>query len=491
VGAEHGDIASDSEHEQLVPNWRDSYDMDLSLDVSGKRLFGIVRLAAKNSGDDAWSNLCLRDHPSSALDLFASDLKDNNLFSDELREFYSEKELESGIESAHDLRTGKALGITRDDDKSIYFVELEEPLEPGSTVEIEMRFSFDIPPGAYTVSYRALDTASYRSDGQNISFELAYFYPILSVRENGEWIANPNSSLGESFYSRSADYSAKLSLPSGYTVASSGDEHLASESGGNAVWEMRGENMRDFTISASNHRSIANGESCGVVINVLYPSNDVKYESKYEPSPSIRTAEEWEAIGESVLSAAEDSVDLYSELFGECFYSELDVVVCDIRSAGMENVGLVRVSLSCAGIAPSQLRLLVAHEIAHEWFYAAVGNDQYSESWLDEGFATFAAALFMRAEGLEVDAPSPQIINRPLKHYVDNGSGMGPIYSGGRSLLWSLMDEMGEEDFFGMIRLYYESYKGKEAKTGDFIEIVNKWTHNDPDVEKIIKLYIE
>ena len=31
----------------------------------------------------------------------------------------------------------------------------------------------------------------------------------------------------------------------------------------------------------------------------------------------------------------------------------------------------------------------VPHEIAHQWFYAAIGNDSYKEPWLDEGFSEF------------------------------------------------------------------------------------------------------
>jgi hypothetical protein len=237
---------SDSASGQPARDWRDSYDMELSLNASGKRLSGVVRIAAKNYSEDAWSSICLRDYASSALDLFALDLKGSYPFSDELRESYSGKRLESGIESARDMRTGKALRIERGDDMSVYFAVLEEPLEPGSIVEMEMLFSFDIPPGAYTVSYS--------SDGQGLSFELANFYPIMSVYENGKWITSPYASFGESFYSRCADYKVKLSLPSGYAVAASGDGQLASDSLGIAVWEISGENMRDFTISTGNRR---------------------------------------------------------------------------------------------------------------------------------------------------------------------------------------------------------------------------------------------
>ena len=38
----------------------------------------------------------------------------------------------------------------------------------------------------------------------------------------------------------------------------------------------------------------------------------------------------------------------------------------------------------------SQLAGVVAHEVAHQWFYALVGNDQGRDPWLDEGLASYA-----------------------------------------------------------------------------------------------------
>ena len=37
---------------------------------------------------------------------------------------------------------------------------------------------------------------------------------------------------------------------------------------------------------------------------------------------------------------------------------------------------------------------LTAHEIAHQWWYGAVGNDQVYEPWLDESFAKYSEVLF-------------------------------------------------------------------------------------------------
>ena len=32
----------------------------------------------------------------------------------------------------------------------------------------------------------------------------------------------------------------------------------------------------------------------------------------------------------------------------------------------------------------------VSHEVAHQWFFNTVGNDEYTEPWLDEGMAEFS-----------------------------------------------------------------------------------------------------
>lgn len=67
---------------------------------------------------------------------------------------------------------------------------------------------------------------------------------------------------------------------------------------------------------------------------------------------------------------------------------------------------MVRIASSYAGSLElvegevvKMLRLDVAHEVAHEWFYAAVGNDQYREAWLDESFAVYGEYVYQLYTG--------------------------------------------------------------------------------------------
>lgn len=54
---------------------------------------------------------------------------------------------------------------------------------------------------------------------------------------------------------------------------------------------------------------------------------------------------------------------------------------------GMEYPGLVLVGTTEEGGA-------VVHEVAHQWWYGIVGNDEYTSPWLDESFAQYANARF-------------------------------------------------------------------------------------------------
>jgi aminopeptidase N len=55
---------------------------------------------------------------------------------------------------------------------------------------------------------------------------------------------------------------------------------------------------------------------------------------------------------------------------------------------GMEGPGIVWIP---AGVAPGNLRYLLMHEVAHQWFYGIVGNDQAREPFADEAITDMVA----------------------------------------------------------------------------------------------------
>jgi len=86
---------------------------------------------------------------------------------------------------------------------------------------------------------------------------------------------------------------------------------------------------------------------------------------------------------------------LYLLAFGKYPYEELDVtpLLFGFGYGGMEYPGLIMTNATSFydGTLMDAWSLSdgLTHEIGHQWFYGTVGNNEYSEGWIDEGFTTY------------------------------------------------------------------------------------------------------
>jgi aminopeptidase N len=89
----------------------------------------------------------------------------------------------------------------------------------------------------------------------------------------------------------------------------------------------------------------------------------------------------------AALRTARDSLRAYERRFGPYGARELDIVEgpAEVANGGvaMEYPELV--------LSPPWPPAL-AHEIAHQWWFGIVGNDEWTEPWLDEAMAEYATA---------------------------------------------------------------------------------------------------
>jgi alanyl aminopeptidase len=124
-------------------------------------------------------------------------------------------------------------------------------------------------------------------------------------------------------------------------------------------------------------------------------------EAKRTSKPAVRliTTKGKRGMGALALEATGGLVDALSSWFGIPYpYDKLDIVaVPDFAAGAMENPGLVTFREELLLLDPERASvrarrsqaLVVAHELAHQWFGNLVTAAWWDDLWLNEGFATW------------------------------------------------------------------------------------------------------
>jgi hypothetical protein len=108
---------------------------------------------------------------------------------------------------------------------------------------------------------------------------------------------------------------------------------------------------------------------------------------------------EYHNSGMMVLKTAQQALESYNERFGTYPYTELNLISTPMNAGGMEYSTAVALSLKYFDSSDktdnlSFLESVVAHEVAHQWFFNQVMSDQINEPWLDESVTQYATCLY-------------------------------------------------------------------------------------------------
>ncbi|MFV9511041.1 M1 family metallopeptidase [Tepidibacillus sp. LV47] len=340
-----------------------------------------------------------------------------------------------------------------------------KPLPKNKTANIEMEFELKLP------------TKGYRLSAINQSVFLAQWYPMLAVYDQQGWHLDPYTTIGDPFYTNVANFDIKLKLPKGYRVISTATDPPQEVNGQDYLF-LAQENVRDFAIVITKeYEKITTHSKSGIKTNLWYLPD------QQEVAPLL-------------LGGAVYAMDFYEEYFGSYPMKEIDVVLgnSSFGIAGMEYPGLVTSDpLIKIGEQTRPALNVVAHELAHQWWYSTVGNDQVKEPWLDEGLTTFSEYLYSekilnktnlnslmeRIKTLTDQLAASQEIS-VLQPIYTFGDLYGPfVYARPAAMLWSLRNQIGDEKMKQILHTYYQQYQYKIATTKDFIKIVNQITGKD------------
>jgi len=124
------------------------------------------------------------------------------------------------------------------------------------------------------------------------------------------------------------------------------------------------------------------------------------------------------------------ALQTYTDYFGPYPFDSL-LLTETASYTGLAFPGLILLSFQAFGeLHTGEASLFRAHEVAHQWWGAAVEFEDYRDQWISEGFAQYASALFM-LRGMEREDEFLDILDAwrlDVLGEVNVGQGIGKHY---------------------------------------------------------------
>lgn len=267
-------------------------------------------------------------------------------------------------------------------DKDILIVPIATQLFPNSRATISFEFDVNLPNIRHRFGYT------------DKAVNLGNFYPIACVYENGAFDTSPYSYNGDPFYSDVSNYKVTLTCADDFIVASTGEVKSSTAKDGKVEHVLTALAVRDFAMVLSREFKVLTGKAGKTTVS-YYSYKDANAEKSLETS--VKT------------------VNTFNKLFGEYPYKTLAVVETGFVHGGMEFPNIVYISDDLASY--EEYTNVIVHEIAHQWWYGVVGDNQNVDGWIDEGLAEYSCILFYE-NNPDYAQSRDKIISSDLKSYV-------------------------------------------------------------------------
>ncbi|MBK8724038.1 MAG: M1 family metallopeptidase [Saprospiraceae bacterium] len=375
-----------------------------------------------------------------------------------------------------------------DESKEICTVKLPEELLPKKTIQLKINYQLKIP---FLIS---------RLGHVKNEYAISQWYPKPAVYNQNGWNTMPYLDQGE-FFSEFGNYEVDITLPENYVVAATGTLQTESEKKwlSKIAKEQTEErmqrvgskeitaspNLKTIHFSAQNVHDFAWFASKRFIVDqsklTLNKDKTIEVNSFYYPE----SAKVWQHSN----GFAQRAIQYFSEEIGEYPYPQISVVNGDLKAGG----GMEYPMITLISDTPDSQSLdqIIAHELAHNWFYGILASNERKYPWMDEGFTSFYEQKYMKAFYKNSIGQFPpffhnkgdfsdnQIFQRLLTYQNKEESGslsseefsrlgyLNAAYSKPAISLELLEGKMGEANFKKAIQHYYNIWQFKHPYPED------------------------
>lgn len=346
-------------------------------------------------------------------------------------------------------------------DENILKVSLPNLVCYGESFLVNVEFGVVLPSGNYRLA-----------NGVN-TVNVGNWYPTLCVFENGNFYECEYYKVGDPFYQKVANYKIELIVPSTFVVGASGKATSCDVDGGKTKYSYSLEKARDFSFCLSQKYNVLSEESNGVLVNYYYYNDG-------EP--------------EKTMEITKRALEYFSQKFCSYPYESFSVCQSNFNEGGMEYTGLVYVNDS---LNLTNKLYTTVHEIAHQWWYGLVGNNQLIEGYIDEGLTEYSTAIFFdENREFNVDAglifknakiscqnykellsaigKSPNLkMNKHLSEYEGDLEYVNACYNRPLTMMKTLEDAIGRERVVSTLKGIAEKYKYQIITTQTLLKAFN------------------
>ncbi|XP_064645102.1 endoplasmic reticulum aminopeptidase 1-like isoform X1 [Lineus longissimus] len=218
------------------------------------------------------------------------------------------------------------------------------------------------------------------------------------------------------------------------------------------------------------------------------------------------------------LAAATKILDYYEHFFGVKYpLPKQDLIaIPDFAAGAMENWGLITYRMTAILFDPAVssshdeqwIAMVVAHELAHQWFGNLVTMKWWNDLWLNEGFASFVQYI-----GTDVFKPKWKVFDEfvtdtlqpalnldslsnshPISVPVKNPSQINEIfdaisYKKGSSLIGMAQDFLTPEVLQDGLKHYLDKYKYGNAENKDLWDALSKASKTKVNVSEVMNTW--